>query len=259
MAKRRVILTFLCCFLIATLVSFILLPAKHVVPVLWYHSIDEYSQVSKLSVAPESFERQMIFLKRRGYNVVGLDELIDSIKAKKKLPSRTVAITFDDGYENNFTVAYPILKKYGFPATIFVVTDWVGRAGYISWDQIKRMADNGIDIGAHTKTHPCLTDLDRSRAWDEISGSKRTIEAMIGHEVKFFCYPFGAFNEEAKRMVQEAGYVGACATNPGKLAPKDDIYALKRIRISRTSDNLFTFWIESSGYYTWVKEVRDED
>ena len=91
------------------------------------------------------------------------------------------------------------------------------------------------------------------------SSNKDVFEKLTGREEIVFSYPVGGFNEEIRGLVKEAGYIGACATNPGRNYPKDDIYALKRVRISRTSDSLFVFWIETSGFYTWVKELRDED
>lgn len=232
----------------------------YVVPVLMYHNIDENYKESKLSVSPENFKREMRFLRRFNYNVVSLNELIRLIRSKKPIPYKTVAITFDDGYKNNYTSAYPVLKKYDIPACIFVVAEKVGREGYASWDDLREMSKNNIHIGSHTLSECYLPDIkDDKRLKREIVESRRIIRSKIPDGGDFLAYCSGGFNEKIRQLVIDAGYKGACATNPGSTYPKNDIYALKRVRISRTSDNLFVFWIETSGFYTWIKEVRDED
>jgi peptidoglycan/xylan/chitin deacetylase (PgdA/CDA1 family) len=225
-----------------------------------YHNIDNHDRESRLSVSPESFERQMAFLRKQGYNVVPLNKLIDIISSKKSIPPKTVAITLDDGYENNYTNAFPILKKYNIPATIFVVVEKIGQYEYLNWDQLKEMSHSGIDIGSHQLSHTFLPNIkDDTRLSNEIYVSRQIIRSHIPLGAETFAYCGGGFNEKARQAVIEAGYKGACATNPGKNYPKHDIYALKRLRISKTSDNLFVFWIETNGLYTWVKEHRDKD
>lgn len=235
----------------------VFLRTAYVIPVLMYHSIDHRDKVTKLSVSPESFERQMAFLKRRRYNVVGLDAIAGYMEKKEPIPPKTVAITFDDGFENNYTHAYPILKKYGLPATFFVIVDKIGEPGYMSWDQIKEMQASGIaTIGSHTVTHPFLTGLGTAAVEAELAGSKEALERSLGERVDFLCYPMGVYDDRVKRLARDAGYSCAVATCPGAHAPDDDIYAVKRVKISRTSDNLLVFWIETSGYYMWVKERK---
>ena len=232
---------------------------QYVVPIIMYHRIDEGATLSKLSVSPESFKRQMGFLERHNYNVVRLEELPDLIK-RGALPYKTIAITFDDGYENNYIEAYPVLKELGIAATIFISPGLIGRDGYLSWDQIIEMSESGIiSIGSHTMTHAYLPDLAEQRLNAEIFDSKRAIESHVREKIASFSYPLGGFNEYIKDKVKKAGYRIAVATNPGRAYPKHDIFAMKRVRISGTSDNLFVFWIEASGFYTWIKEHRDED
>lgn len=237
------------------------LRAQYVVPVLMYHSVDEKAQQTKLSVCPASFDRQMKFLSERNYNVVTLQELVDITEKGRGFSSKTVAITFDDGYENNYTCVFPVIKKYNIPVTIFVVMDKVGREGYLSWRQIREMTESGlVSVGSHTFNHTYLPDVsDKGRLRIEIFKSKQLLQMLTGQENIFFSYPLGGFNEKIRKLAIEAGYAGACATNPGGKYPDNDIYAIKRVRVSRTSDNLFVFWIESSGYYTFIKEIRDED
>jgi peptidoglycan/xylan/chitin deacetylase (PgdA/CDA1 family) len=181
------------------------------------------------------------------------------IKDKKRIPPKTVAVTFDDGMRNNYIYALPILAKYKIPASIFVITDYINQGEYLTADQIKLMSDMGVDIGSHTLSHLWLTNVDDEARWkSEIAGSKKVLEQLLGKEVKSFCYPGGSFNEKIKNIVKETGYKVAVTTSPGWKFPKDDIFALKRIRISNTSDNLLVFWFKLTGSYLFIKEMRDD-
>lgn len=259
MPKKRMVFAFAAIFIITAVVAYYI-STKYTVPVIMYHNIDNNSKTSALSVSSESFRRQMGFFYKNGYHVVSLEKLTELIKQKKNL-FKTIAITFDDGYENNFLNAYPVLKKYNLPATIFVTINYVGNPGYLTWEQVKQMSDSGIiDIGGHGLTHEYLPHIkDKQKLKNEVFKSKEIIESKINTAVVSFSYPGGGFNKDIISLVKEAGYKVACATNPPKEYPKNDIFVLKRLRISRTSDNLFVFWIETSGFYTWIKEIRDED
>jgi peptidoglycan/xylan/chitin deacetylase (PgdA/CDA1 family) len=242
-----------------------LLRSIYVAPVLMYHSINRNDKESKLVVKPESFRRHMEFLKGNDYNVISLDALAGLLKSGRPMPPKAVCITFDDGYEDNYLYAYPVLKELDLPATIFVYTDAIGKPGYLTIDQMREMVSNSkVRIGSHTKIHYWLGKTEKgkqnlAKAREEITSSKKALEDMTGGPVTFLAYPGGGFTKETRQLVIDAGYGGAVATNPGKNYPKNDIYALKRNRIARTADNLFVLWIEASGYYTWIKEHRDED
>ncbi|MBU1006750.1 MAG: polysaccharide deacetylase family protein [Candidatus Omnitrophica bacterium] len=245
--------------LVLLIAGFLWARGQYVVPIIMYHNVDNNSEISCLSVSPASFERQMRFLKDNGYNVVRLEDLPDIMK-KEEARGKTIAITFDDGFENNYTSAYPVLKKLGLPATIFIVPGFIGRKDYLTWDQVIEMSESGvISIGSHSMNHAYLSGFTGEDLEMEIAGSKRVIENHIGKNIYSFSYPIGAFNDEAKDSVKRAGYKIAVATNPGKKYPKHDLLAMKRLRISKTSDRLLVFWIETSGFYTWIKEHRDED
>jgi len=243
----------------------IFLSSVYVPAILMYHSVGDPQAATldgyadKLNVTPETFENQMRFLKEHNYNVIPLNKMVERIRTKERIPHKTVAITFDDGLKNNFTNAYPILKKYGLPATIFVAVDFVGGKKFLTWNQIREMQENGISIGSHTMSHKWLTLRDKGEPEKEIFESKAVLERVTGKKIYMLSYPLGRHNEETKRIVKEAGYIGAVATNPGPKKPKDDIYALKRVRISMSSASMLVFRIETSGYYTFIKEVRDDD
>ncbi len=257
---KRLSAALLAVVLILGSATFVFLKTAYVVPVLMYHAIDYNDKITKLSVKPESFERQMKFLHNNKYNIVTLDKVVSYLSKKEQIPPRTVAVTFDDGLYNNYRYAYPILKRYNIPATIFVIISKIGQPGYLGWKEMKEMSDSGIiTIGSHTISHKWLPAMGTKELRHELAASKSILEEKLGKKVDTLCYPIGAHDERVERETHTAGYACAVATNPGRGSAIDDIYSIKRIRISRTSDNLFVFWIETSGYYTWIKARRDDD
>jgi len=250
------------CILIAgalTFAAFINIRTAYVVPILMYHSIDQNYKSSKLSVSPESFARQMEFLHKNHYNVITLEKAVSYISKKEKPPARTIAVTLDDGFENNYQIVYPILKKYNIPAAIFIIVNRVGAPGFVTWEQIKEMSDSGIvTIGSHTIVHFWLLGSDKRFLDEEVAGSKKILEEKVGKSVNAFCYPMGSFDEESKRAVKDAGYLCAVSTNPSGVS-SHDVYALRRIKISRSSDSALGFWIKTTRAYTWFKSRKETE
>lgn len=257
---RRKRLILIGVFIFAVTSSVLFMRGKYNVPILMYHSINPASNpyMELLIVSPKIFERQMRFLKEHNYNVISLNEVAAMIKNKKKIPPKTIAITFDDGYKDNYIYAFPILKKYNLPATIFIIVNEVGRPDRLSWDDIATMQACGlITFGSHTLTHPYLPDTGLERVIEkELRDSKKILEEKLGEKVDIFCYPGGRFNPKIKEATIAAGYQAAVATKPGKGFVNDDLFALKRLRISSNAGNLFIFWIETSGYYTFISESK---
>ncbi len=225
------------------------------VPILFYHKINHprpEAKIEDLYVTPEDFYRQMRYLKYRGYKTINLYEVVEGLYSGEKLPKRPIVLTFDDGYEDNYTYAFPILKKFSFTATIFLITrDISGLSGWpdseettkeklLSWDKIKEMADYGIDFQSHTHTHPSLPKLDTQKIKEEILTSKEIIEEKLKKKVDFLCYPYGHFNSQVKQILEENGYRGAVTTKRGVVKEADDPYYLKRIGIKR-KHGLLTF------------------
>lgn len=235
---------------------------RYVVPILMYHSVTTRIDpaIRGLIVSPQSFERQMSFLKRNRYRVIPLADLVVLINEGRRIPPKTVAITFDDGYQDTFTHAFPVLKKYGLPATVFVIYNEVSKpqANRLSWEEIRLMRDSGlIDFGSHTLGPESLLNIKSAEELRrQIVDSKVKLEEKIGRPVVLFSYPQGGFNDTIRALVIEAGYRAAVATNPGKRFANNDIFVLKRIRISSNCDNLLIYWIESSGYYNFIRERR---
>lgn len=234
--------------------------------ILMYHSVGApHGELTSLDVSARDFERQMDFLSRHGFRVVRLTELAAMLRRGEKIASRTVVITFDDGYENNYTEAFPVLKKYGFPATIFVVGSHLGEeypvarrvpTRLLTLAQIKEMEGSGlVDIGSHTWTHSYLPGISDPQALrNEILGSKVKLEAALGRPVVSFCYPLGGYTRAARKMVQGAGYRVAVGINSKKGRPADDLYTLKRIKVAKKSRHMGIFFVQVSGYYLRMKE-----
>ena len=209
------------------------------IPILTYHSIDDSGSV--ISTSPPVFQAQMKFLKESNFNVISLNTLVKSSDENKPLPEKSIILTFDDGFQNFYTEAYPILNKYDFTATVFLITDhcgklndWTGNLATLeyrklmNWRDIKELSSQGIVFGAHSKTHPDLTKISIIDAKREMTESKLVIENQLGIKVTDFAYPYGNFNFEIKQIAAQY-FKTACSTNLGKVASKDDFFSLKRL------------------------------
>jgi len=265
MSRRRIIIIFLAAVFLFAGIAASFLRKNYAVPVIMYHRVLTNPDPGyKLAVSSRDFYRQMRFLKENNFNVLPLSELVRLVGEKKKLPPRTIAITFDDGYRDNYICAFPILKKFRLPATIFVIVDEIGRINSsgirdrVSWEEIALMRDSGVvSIGSHSLGPEPLINIDSEKEIrNQIFNSKRILEEKLGEEVSIFSYPEGMFNQKIKDLVIAAGYKGAVATVPGREYPDDDIFTLKRIRIAGNASNLFIFAVETSGFYMVIKEYK---
>jgi len=246
--------------LVVGIVGYSYVAQFYVVPILMYHHVDALAHDGTNSVLVKNFSRQMEFLHRRGYNVISLDDLVEGAKANKKFPRNSVVITFDDGYENNYLFAYSYLKKYNFPAIIFIAPTLIGEEEYLNWDEAREVLENKISFGGHSLTHQYLPDIkDEKELIEQIVGCKRLIEAELNEPVEFFCYPIGGFNEKIKKIVKDVGYKAACTTNRGFDKFNRDLFELKRIKITDSDANLIHFWGKLSGYYNLFRKPRNPD
>ena len=208
------------------------------VPILAYHQVGDEDDI--YSVTAPQFEEQMSYLQRKGYHAITLEQLFDFYEGKGTLPDQPIIITFDDGYEDNLLAALPIMQKYNMRSTLFIVSGLVGTPDYLSWQQIAGMQAGQTEIGSHTVSHISLGDCSPDEQRREVVDSKVILEQHVG-PVKFFAYPFGQFTPITEKILEEAGYRGACSGIAGLNNKGVDVYALKRVNIPRPKYGLGEF------------------
>ena len=203
------------------------------VPVLNYHQVEEKNG-NPLTLWPDQFEAQMAYLADEGYTTITIDEMMDALENGTPLPKKPVIITFDDGYADNYEYAYPILKKYGFKATIFLIYDFTNTyPNYLTWDQIEEMKASGlVHFESHTMTHANLAELtsvDDLR--HEIADSHDLLSEKLGYDMHYIAYPGGRVNEEIEEITRAAGYRGGFTVHYGLSTPDEGKYQMDRIPI----------------------------
>ncbi len=203
-----------------------------------------------LTVHPNDFRRQMIWLRRLGYRGLSMGALMPYLKGEKH--GKVIGITFDDGYANVLQNALPILEECGFTATNYFVVRQLG--GSNIWDQtegvpsaalmdkngLKDWVKAGHEVGSHTLNHPVLSRLSPELALNEIRDSKTELEQISGTEVTAFCYPYGKYIDETAAFVKESGYLSATTTARGLVRMDDNLFTLPRVEVRR-STNIFRF------------------
>ncbi len=222
------------------------------VSVLFYHSVEPGKPLM-------NFLKQIDFLKKNGYKIVATKEVISYTKGEKELPPRSVCLTFDDGYYDNYESVFSVLKEYNAPAAIFLSTKYmvshnskeidlaVGKR-FLSWAEIKEMAGGGVDFGSHGYDHSDLTLLSTDASFGEILRSKQLIEENVPGKTRYFSYPYGRYDRKTQLLVKRAGFEAAFSTTPGNIEVGDDPYALKRTLIA-PSDSLFDFKKKIAGVF----------
>ncbi|MHB8792777.1 MAG: polysaccharide deacetylase family protein [Thermoleophilia bacterium] len=212
-------------------------PAQVVkIPILMFHHTGEPPAGADelrlgLTVSTADLEAQMSYLKQAGYQPVSETRLFKALYNGEPLPPKPVMLTFDDGYVDNYQVTVPILEKYDFPATFYIITDLVGTPEYMSWDQIVELDRKGMDIGSHTVSHRDLVTLGAADLQAEVAGSADALKKHLGHPVYWFCYPAGKYDSDVFASVRGAGYLLATSTDPGEQQSSDDPYVLMRYRV----------------------------
>jgi peptidoglycan/xylan/chitin deacetylase (PgdA/CDA1 family) len=225
------------------------------VPIVMYHYISlppagADSVRLDLSVSPANFRQQMAWLKEKGFTTITPDDLYAALTRGKRLPAHPVLLTFDDGYRDAYTNAFPILKEFGFTGTFFVVSGFIdsGSSEYLTWEQVKTMAKAGMSIQNHSRTHKSMEGRDHDWLVDQIVAPGQRIEAMTGIRPRFFCYPSGYYDDNTIRELQEAGYVAAFTTSDGTFAYTDDMMRLRRVRMHGS-----TTLAQFAHLMTWVR------
>ncbi|MGB9691045.1 MAG: polysaccharide deacetylase family protein [Candidatus Sumerlaeaceae bacterium] len=215
-------------------------------PILTYHHIGELPPTERehagLWVSAENFAQQLAWLRAKGFVGLRVSELARVLREGRKVPVRWVAITFDDGWRDNFTTAWPLLREFRFPATIFVTTQKL-RSGAVgdspfemmSADELTELAAHGMEIGSHTRTHPKLTRLPDDAAREEIAGSREDLRQLLGVAPSSFAYPYGAHSARIERLVREAGYFAAVSTIRDNRVHPDQLFHMPRVMVMRTT------------------------
>lgn len=222
--------------------------------ILMYHAVGRPDERASRYVVPlRRFRRQMAWLRWRGYRVIGLADLVSCLRDSRLPPARSVVITFDDGYADNCDLALPVLRRCGFPATVFLVTGAIGdRATWtdepglagrpiLSEAQVRQMLQDGIDVGAHTRTHPSLPEVAVPDQEDETRGAFEDLARRFGPPpVRMFAYPYGDYDLNVAQLVQQAGFDAACCSRSGVNDPATSCFELRRVEVCGT-DALWLF------------------
>lgn len=218
-----------------------------VVPILSYHHFVENCR-SHLCISTHVFDRHMRYLKNNGFRVITMSELLGFLQYRHAIPKRSVIITIDDGYRSAYSIAYPILKKYGFKANFFIYTDYVGVSkSAITWDQLREMKADGFEVGSHTVSHCDLTkrtlvDHDQdylARIKKELVESKKIIDKELKQNTVSIAYPYGRYNVAVLNLCEQAGYKIGVSSKRGGNAFFTDTLVLDRNQILKSDMQTF--------------------
>lgn len=208
------------------------------VPVLMYHYVSQVpaeqanSKVAvDLRVPPELFEQHLLYLQREGYRSISVPLLWEALSGREALPAKPVILTFDDGYADAFTYAFPLLRRHGFAGTFFITVNLIGRPGYLTWDQVRALDAAGMDIESHAMEHKPMTAFGPAGLAYEMGTARAILSQQLGHEVRFFAYPSGAYSAATIQGAANNGYYAAFVKSGGSLQSLDWAYALRRTRV----------------------------
>jgi peptidoglycan/xylan/chitin deacetylase (PgdA/CDA1 family) len=237
--------------------------------ILTYHRVNDRHPHDRLTVHPDAFAAQMEALRRSLRPVVPLGQSLPALRGAAPLPAGALALTFDDGYEDNLAHALPILDRYSFPATFFVVSGLMGTGDtldryrgccnadrMLDWSQVQELRAHGHTVGGHGRTHRELAGLPATEVRAEAEECAREIERGAGKRPTLFCYPRGSENVAVRRIVGEAGYEAACTVRPGANAPGIDLHSLRRTEVSG-DDTLEDFRFKlDGGFDAWHRAAQ---
>ena len=212
-------------------------------PILEYHMVQEHNpdKAYEYNVPPRDFEEQLDYLKEAGYTTISIRDYLRAKKGFQQLPDKPIILTFDDGYETNYTELLPILEQRGLKATIFMVGNDIGRENYMSWDQLKDIQHRGVEIGSHTANHLPLTEMDLNTARDEVKLSKLLMEWNGMDTIYTLSYPNGKYSSELLEVLKEEEYLAAVTGDAGLNTFETNPYLLQRINIPHPTFGLTEF------------------
>lgn len=217
------------------------------IPILCYHDVTPNNPDNNgLLISPEKFKEQLQYLKDNNYTPITLDELYDYLRNNKEIPEKPVVITFDDGYKGNYEYAYPLLKEFKIPATMFVISNYVGGTDFMTTEQLKEMSNNGIEIESHTSKHDDLSKLNETEQVETLKNAKTSLEKIIEKPVDFVAYPFGRHNSNTRIAAEKAGYKLGFNLNGNFADRKDHNFNMDRIYVNG-NDSLKVFESKLTG------------
>ena len=206
-------------------------------PILMYHYIRDLPPNTRdqlgygLSISPKLFDAQLAYLAGAHYDTVTMDEVAAHITKGAPLPAKPIVLSFDDGYADFYTAAWPLLKKYHLGATIYLVTDFLGRPGYMSWPQVEELREAGVDVGAHTLDHVDLAIQPLAQARRQIADSRRILQQRLNLPVDSFAYPSGRYTQTTVQIVAGAGFSSAVTTAFGSRHTAAAMLTMPRVRV----------------------------
>jgi peptidoglycan/xylan/chitin deacetylase (PgdA/CDA1 family) len=233
----------------------------NIIPILAYHNIDKAPKSKgfrELYVSPSQFLRQMFILKMLGFKGVSMTEAVPYLSGHKT--GKIAALTFDDGYCDNLKNAAPVLARFGFSATCYVVSGSIGQTNQwdskvnnavkpvMDADQLKAWIDFGFEIGAHSRTHSHLTECQGNVLEEEIRGSREDLERALHYTTLHFSYPYGSWNPVAADAVERAGFQTACTTRRGRARGGDNLFRLSRVKVRKYDPLALFVWKLLAGY-----------
>ena len=221
-----------------------LLPEPEGFPILEYHQVtdaqlDPYFEL--YNVPPAEFAAQLDYLQAEGYTTITLQEFMRAVHGKATLPDKPIVLTFDDGYADNYSEMFPLLKSRGMKAVVYVITNQIGQAGYLTLDALKEMQSYGIEIGSHTSDHLPLTELNDFIQRRQVRESKIFLEWSGLQTIYSFSYPNGAFNSEFEKILREENYLTAVTGEAGLNTLETNPYELCRVHIRKPRFGLMEF------------------
>lgn len=259
-------------FFFQPLLRNISLRKRNNIPILMYHSIsnDNESNVHpyyRINTSPDAFAKHIKFLHENNYSLISLRDVKETLAQTNNSPDRHVVITFDDGYRDFYTEAFPVLQNYGYTATVFLPTGFINNKNnlkgksHLNWNEILELSNNGISFGSHTVNHPQLKLLKKEDIEFELRQSKKVIQDNLQKQVESFSYPFAfpeedkEFTKHLKEILKKYGYKQGVSTRIGTTSKEDDIYFMKRIPINSCDDIRF-FEAKLKGGYDWLARAQ---
>jgi len=242
------------------------------IPILMYHSISDVDQPSRhpyyrTSTTVQIFEQQVRFLHQNRYRTVSVREAFRRVQTPASI-EKVVAITFDDGYRDFYTNAFPILTRYGYSATVFLPTAYIDACSRrfndldcLTWGEVRELRKAGVAFGSHTVTHPQLHDVSPAQLREEIAVSKQQIEQNLGEPAETFSYPYAfpeadrGFVRGLQEVLEESGYGEGVSTIVGRVSKSDNRFSMKRLPVN-THDDLRFFRAKLEGSYDWLHAIQ---